>query len=160
MVAELQPRSSTLIESSHPRQDTALTQSDGRGRFFTDPIQSSIDLSWGPSLPGVAPIWAGLVIPADDISSASMSHIAYAKTFAKLVYPLDFVSAVYADESHGLTLYTVYRGDRRAIVKRIYANYKRIIRMFPNEVADFQMLSEEQIESGLLPPTASTIFSK
>jgi len=160
MVAELQPRSSTLIESSHPRQDTAVTQSDGRGRFFTDPIQSSIDLSWGPSLPGVAPIWAGLVIPANDISSASMSHTAYANTFAKLVYPLDFVSAVYADESHGLALYIVYQGDRRAIAKRLYATYQRIIDMFPDEIADFRMLSAAQIESGLLPPTASGIFSK
>ncbi len=111
-------------------------------------------------MPGVVPAGADAVIPANDISSASMSHNTYANDFAKLVSHLYFVRAVYADESHGLTLYTVYRGDRRAIAKTLYVGYQRIIGISPEVVADFRMLSEAQLEAGLLPLTASVIFTK
>ncbi len=84
----------------------------------------------------------------------------YAARYAQLALEHDPVEAVYADTTHGLTLYTVYRGDRRSVAPALYESYQRIIDEFPDVTADFRLLGYDRLDTAPLPNAARLLLSR
>ena len=84
----------------------------------------------------------------------------YAALYARLALKHDSVEAVYADTTHGLTLYTVYRGDRRSVAPALYESYQRVIDEFPDVAVDFRLLGYDRLDTSPLPNAARLLWSR
>jgi multidrug efflux pump subunit AcrB len=69
------------------------------------------------------------------------------ETYIDAVRALDQVSGIFANDSHGLTVYTVYRGDRRQARAAIYDAYQEIMNRFPDILIDFHTVTCNNAEA-------------
>lgn len=97
---------------------------------------------------------------AEDPLGAQRVREQYVDMYAHLVESLDFVKAVYVDDWHGLTIYTVYQGDRRTASDHLYDAYAEVIDRFPQVPVDFRRLDYDRLESSPVPTTARRVFAR
>ena len=96
---------------------------------------------------------------ADGLLAALPSAISeYVAAYAHLVKTYDFVKGVYVNASNGLTIYTVYQGERRAVSDKIYEAYGQVIDRFPSMPIDFRLLNHNRLDTAPVPGNAYKVF--
>lgn len=63
---------------------------------------------------------------------------AYVATFVDAIRALPFVECVYVDVSHGLNIFTVYRGDFFKVIDPLVAAEGEAVGLFPYTPVNFQ----------------------
>jgi len=96
---------------------------------------------------------------ADSLLAALPGGISeYVTAYVHLVKAYDFVKGVYINASNGLTIYTVYQGERRAISDKIYEAYGQVIDRFPRMPIDFRLLNHKRLDTVPVPGDAYKVF--
>jgi hypothetical protein len=81
--------------------------------------------------------------------------------YPQLVEHLPCVEAVYVDQRAGLTVYTVYRGELRAVEDSLYRAECEARRQAPQTGAMFRLLPDQEGEDVAgLPRSAQRIYSR
>lgn len=95
----------------------------------------------------------------DNLLAALPDGIAeYVMAYVHLVKIYDFVKDIYVNASNGLTIYTVYQGERRAISDKIYEAYGQVIDLFPHMPIDFRLLNHKRLDTVPVPGDAYKVF--
>lgn len=94
----------------------------------------------------------------DAPTAPEYDRIQAVEAYVNAVRALEQVSGVFVNESNGLTVYTVYRGDRRQARAAIYDTYQTVMNRFPDLLIDFHTVPSDSAGETLASENAHRVY--